>query len=123
MAKVKFKATGRKLVVHPKAFYTVNPLTRSTGRIALLLDLLEHGVDRAQLESQVLRECEPRVRNKPVVVEDRRFDTVAAAACYLQLRYHPQANPFEAVRIQTNYRSQIRRWCNADDREGYYWAE
>lgn len=122
MAKVKLKATRRKLI-HPKAFYTANPLTRSDGRIALLLDVLEHGVDREQLESQVLLECEPRTRNKPVVVEGYRFDTIAAGACFLQLCYHPHANPFEAVRIQTNYRSQIRRWCNADDREGYYWAE
>lgn len=94
----------------PKAF----PLTSAAARIALLVGITAGTVGRTEVEAAVLRDAEARPYRKPVVAGGIYFPSITEAA-------NDWSRPhWQSVGAR---QKEIARLCNADNVEGYYWAE
>ena len=114
MAKLKFK----------KAIPQVFPLTSTAGRVALLVGLTAGTVSRPEVEAAVLQDIEPRRYRKPVVAWGIRFESITLAAeARAEIGYKAFMGPVEYMRRVKQWQKNIANWCNADNLQGFYWAE
>ncbi len=100
-------------VIHP----TFN-LSTVMGRVGLLCGITAGTVDRKEVEAAVLRDTEKRPYRKPVVAYGVRYESITAAAAE---RWHPWSQP--TLSEQKAEQAYIRKLCNADNVEGFYWSE
>jgi hypothetical protein len=99
-----------------KATPQVFALTSVAGRVALLCGITAGTVTQKEVEAAVVMDTEKRPHRKPVVAEGMYFKSVTdAAVCLTGARPTRREVMAEQKRIA--------RLCNADNVEGYYWAE
>ena len=102
------------------------PLARQSGRVALLLGVLDQTVTAREIQSAVLQDTEKRPRVKPVVASGRRYSSLKAAAEGLvarqdqlavesMLRYGPGERMMRALERAISYRA------TRDTFHGFYW--
>lgn len=96
------------------------PLTARDNRIALLLGVAAKTVDVREVEHAILRDSAARPFRKPVVADSVYYASVTDAA---RAEVGPRVRGAEAHRLIMNAVKRISRWCDADNVEGYYWAE
>jgi hypothetical protein len=125
-AKPRFRPQFRR--ARPQVF----PLQKSSGRVGLLLGVIDGTVGREEIQAAVLQDTQKREYRKPVVVPrafggEVRFESVTEAAKYL-LRHEcgedgVQLTGQAYARRLDCLQHRISRLCNADDTPHYYWAE
>lgn len=111
-------------------------LNTSAARVAALLTLIdqvEAGKSGAAVRAmKACAEAEATGRGyyrRAVVAENRRHASITEAArTVAHLRPDlwqntPAALRMDAYAVMKGLQALIRRWCDADDVEGYYWAE
>lgn len=100
------------------------PLQSQAGRVALLSGVLSKTVGVEEIQHAMLVDTGKRQYRKPVVVEDRDFDSVADAARWLlsQERFKRKTDPGVITKRFDAIRKSIVTKCNRDDTYGYYWA-
>lgn len=96
------------------------PLTCRDGRVALLIGITAGTVGDREVEVAVLNDIEKRAYRKPVIAGDVYYDSVADAARAI---IGCNVRGWNAHRRISNLARNIGRWCDADNLEGYYWAE
>lgn len=101
---------------YTKTTPAVFQLTSTAGRVALLCGLTAGTVTRKEVEAAIIADTAPRPYRKPVVACGMRFDSVTDGAVHLCGR---GASHNKIAAMKKN----IANWCNADNLEGYYWAE
>jgi hypothetical protein len=108
--------------------YPKFPLDSISGRVALLLGVLNQQVTDVELKDAMLHDTQPRPHVKPVVVEGIRFASVTDAAHWLY-RHRPalahsrtglMAGESAAI---DRLKKRVSRWATQDCWAGYYWAE
>lgn len=90
------------------------PLAGQSGRVAILLGVLDGSVKEAEIKHYVSRDVEKRPFRKPVVANGVRYESVTAAA-----RAIAKSNELNAVEAE---RKRIAQLCNEDCWVGYYWS-
>jgi len=93
-------------------------LTTVAGRIGLLAGITAGTVDRKEVEHAMIADTEKRPYRKPVVAYGVRYDSITAAASD---RWNKRALP--TLNEQKTEQAYIRKLCNADNVEGFYWSE
>lgn len=101
----------------------VFPLASSCNRIALLTGIVAGTVPNAEIEAAVLKDTEKRKRNKPVVAEGIRFDSVTDAARHMVAQSRMRLSKDDYFDLVQRKMKKISRMCTQDCWEGYYWAE
>lgn len=97
--------------------HQVFPLKQRAARIALLSAILEGFSSPDEVRYNISIEAEPEPRRKPVVAWGRRYESVTAAAQWAQ------AQPgWARPRSLSGWRAWIRRQCDEDCWEGFYWS-
>lgn len=99
-----------------KVIYSPFKLSTQAGRIGLLCGLTAGTVTRDEVEAAVLQDTEKRPYRKPVVAYGRRYNSITEAAA---------ANCSSTATLNQLKAEQafIRKLCNADNVEGFYWSE
>lgn len=106
-----------------KASYRISPLNTVLGRTMFLTGLQTGAIPLTYIKPTMAMDNEARPYRKPVVVEDIRFDSITEAAEYLLKKEIRRYKVIDVPRKMDCLKHQITRWCNADNVEGYYWAE
>ena len=88
-------------------------LATQAGRIGLLCGITAGTVTNAEIEHAIIADTEKRPYRKPVVANGKRYPSITAAAVALA-----DNNRKAVLAMQKT----IANWCNADNVEGYYWA-
>lgn len=99
-----------------KVVYPKFNLSTVAGRVGLLCGLTAGTVSREEVEHAVLADTEKRPYRKPVVAYGQRFESITAAA---EWACHLNATLNELKTEQ----ARIRKLCNDDCWEGFYWSE
>lgn len=111
-------------------------LTSQAARVAFILaviDTVKHDIPQGQrlsiqdLEDIAEAEVQKRPRFKPCMAENIPFASTIEAVRYLA--HHRRdlwenskaAQRYDAHAVMENLRNTVKRWCNADNRFGYYW--
>ena len=103
------------------------PLARQSGRVALLLGVLDGTVQEQELKYAVNEDIQPRPRVKPVVAGHKRYESVTAAAKAFrqsghplwqeyQVKYRTDPERLRAVARVISYRA------TRDTFPGFYWV-
>ena len=105
--------------------HTKFPLASQAGRVALLSGVLCKTVVEEEIQHAMIVDTAKRPYRKPVVVEDRRFESVSHASEWYvrEFEAHPRDTPRDTARKINAARYRINTWCDRDDVPGYYWAE
>ena len=105
-----------------------NVLNRKGGRFLVISELVNTAsltpASQRKYAEMITEDMTPRKQKVPVVVEGKRFESTIAGARYLAAKHAIATKcQFASDDVVQRYRVQIRNWCNADNVEGYYWAE
>ncbi len=101
------------------------PMASKDNRIELLNGIIDDTVSIKEIKAVVEHDSEKRQHRKAVVVEGLRFSSITQAAVWLAQRKNgkKKVDVAEAHKQIDRNKQNIRNWCNADDRPGYYWSE
>lgn len=102
--------------MHPRIRPQQFPLASSSWRVALLTGVLAGTVQPQEIQHHLALDVEPRPRQKPVMVWNQRFPSIQAAAEWCQRQ------PWGRRRSLASLRHEIRRACDQDCWENYYWT-
>jgi hypothetical protein len=107
---------------------TTVALNSSSNRVALLLGLHSGNISLPELEQAILQDTAPRQYRKPVVFQNRRFDSVTDAAHYIyrvqpDLRSLRKGTQGSEHAIINRLIKRISRLATQDATEGCYWSE
>jgi len=98
--------------IQPRVF----PLTRQSGRVALLLGVLDGHVGVQELQAAVALDVEPRPHRRPVMAWGRRFESITQAAAEAARRQ-------PGVMTARSWQRWVKQQADADCWAGFYWCE
>ena len=100
----------------------VYPLTTVAGRVALLVGITSGTVQYDEVVQAVLHDTATRAARKPVYAAGRRYSSIRNAAIAL-VTYSPMLSRLDYAKRLDAMAHKIARWCNEDNRVGYYWSK
>lgn len=97
------------------------PLARKDERLGLLQGILAGTVGKGKIKKALKADQAARPHQKACVAGGNWFPSVIAAARYEYSMTKRRASADDHHRRLGALQKKIARWCEADDREGYYW--